>query len=185
MDFLDTRRGKLTGVVVSGGEPTLHGALPAMLAAMRVSGFAVKLDTNGTLPQVVRHIVDSGLIDYLAVDVKKEPGVSSAWLCGAADQGVAVLESLQYAVEHGVPHEARTTVVMSEHDLDSLIRMARAFRDNGVRAWRLQVVETGRVLDPLADLAPPDQSVLAFVVAAARDLGLDASVRRCPAKPDQ
>jgi pyruvate formate lyase activating enzyme len=185
LDFLDTRQGKLTGVVVSGGEPTLHAGLPAMLAAIRARGFAIKLDTNGMFPPVVKRIVDSGLVDYLAVDVKKEPGASSTWLCGTDDQGATALETLQHAAKCGVPHEARTTVVRSEHDLDGLTRMARAFLDHGVRAWRLQIVETGRVLDPLADLAPPAHSVLASAVATARNLGLDALVRRQPVNPNR
>ncbi|MCE5336705.1 MAG: anaerobic ribonucleoside-triphosphate reductase activating protein [Desulfobacteraceae bacterium] len=184
-DFLDTRRGKLAGVVVSGGEPTLHDALLPMLAAIRARGFAVKLDTNGMLPQVVKHIVDCGLIDYIAVDVKKEPGVSSIWLCGADNQGATALESLQYAAKRGVPHEARTTVVRREHDIGGLLRMAHVLRDNGIRAWRLQVVETGRVLDPTADLSPPDESVISSVVDSAKDLGLDALVRRRPVKPNR
>ena len=178
LDFLDTRHGKLTGVVVSGGEPTLHAGLPAMLAAIRARGFAIKLDTNGMFPQVVKRIVDCGLVDYLAVDVKKEPGSSSTWLCGTDDQGATALETLQHAAKCGVPHEARTTVVRSEHDLGGLIGMAHALADHGVRAWRMQIVETAKVLDPSADLAPPCDSVLAIAVDVAGDLGLDAFVRR-------
>lgn len=183
LDFLDTRHGKLTGVVVSGGEPALHAGLPAMLESIRTRGFAIKLDTNGTFPDAVKHVVDRGFIDYLAVDVKKEPGASSAWLCGADDQGTSALETLRHAARCGVPHEARTTVVGSEHGLDGLTRMARAFMDHGVRAWRIQIVETKRVLDPSADLAPPSDGVLACAVAVARDLGIDALVRRRHGNP--
>lgn len=178
LDFLDTRRGKLTGVVVSGGEPTLHPDLPAMLEAVRALGFAVKLDTNGTFPEVVRDIVDRGLVDYIAVDVKKEPGVSSAWLCGAEDQGTSALETLRCIAARGVPHEARTTLVRGEHDLESLTRTARLLLGSGVRSWRLQAVETERVLDPSADLAPPDDADISAAVSATTAMGLDTLVRR-------
>ncbi len=67
---LEERAKLLDGVVVSGGEPALHTDLPALLREVRALGFLVKLDTNGTLPEVLRSLVDEGLVDYVALDVK-------------------------------------------------------------------------------------------------------------------
>jgi pyruvate formate lyase activating enzyme len=67
---LEERAKLLDGVVVSGGEPTLHPDLPALLREVRALGFLVKLDTNGTRPEVLRSLVDEGLVDYVALDVK-------------------------------------------------------------------------------------------------------------------
>ena len=70
--FLETRRGKLDGVCVTGGEPTLYEDLPALLRQIRGLGFAVKLDTNGCDPARLAEILNQGLVDYVAMDVKNE-----------------------------------------------------------------------------------------------------------------
>ena len=71
--FLDSRRGRLTGVCVSGGEPTLHRDLPELLREIKSRGFAVKLDTNGTNPEMLEGLIVDGLVDYVAMDIKNSP----------------------------------------------------------------------------------------------------------------
>lgn len=178
--FLETRRGRLTGVVVTGGEPTLHDELPALLRAVRALGLAVKLDTNGTRPAVVRDLVARRLVDFVAVDVKLPPGAPSRWLCGADRQPEAALETLGRVCEGGVAHEARTTVLRGPHDVAGLIGIATALRAAGVGVWRLQAVRPAPVLDPSTPLVPPEPEVLSRALAAAAALGLDASVRGSP-----
>ena len=70
LEFLKKRRGLLDGVVLSGGEPLLQAGAADFLAAVRQLGFAVKLDTNGFYPQALREILDRGLADYVAMDIK-------------------------------------------------------------------------------------------------------------------
>ena len=70
LDFLKKRKGFLDGVVLSGGEPLLAGGAADFLAAVKAMGFAVKLDTNGCYPDRLKEILDRGLVDYVAMDIK-------------------------------------------------------------------------------------------------------------------
>lgn len=146
-DYLNRRRGKLSGVVVSGGEPTLHADLPEFLGRIREMGFLVKLDTNGMRPEVLRKIVDAGLVDYVAMDVKNSPR-KYAMTCGIAylsaeakDTEAAILwerarESISILMEGHAAYEFRTTVVTGLHTEQDIKEIARQL--SGARAWYLQ-----------------------------------------------
>jgi pyruvate formate lyase activating enzyme len=175
--FFESRRGKLTAVVASGGEPCLHEALSRLLETARSYGFAVKLDTNGTRPELVRDWVESGLIDYAAVDVKVAPETSSKWLCGVEGQAASALKTLGHILDARVPCEARTTVVRGLHGKEELGRIARNLALAGVHVWRLQPVRASRVLDTSVRLLPPGDEVLFHAVERAVSLGLDAALR--------
>ncbi len=177
MELLARRRKRLGGVVVSGGEPTLHPELAGLLRAIRGPGFAVKLDTNGMRPDAVEALAAEGLLDFAAVDVKMAPGSSSLALCGAEGQGRRSIETLRRLARHGVPSEARTTVVRDLHDPGALRAIAQAIVATGTAAWHLQPVRSGRNLDPFAALLPPPADALADAASAARMLGLLVSVR--------
>ena len=71
--FLAKRKGLLDGVAITGGEPCLHSNLPEFIAKIRDMGFPVKLDTNGTNPAVLREVLERGLVEYVAMDVKNSP----------------------------------------------------------------------------------------------------------------
>ena len=68
--FLKRRQGTLEGIVVSGGEPTLHEDLPQFLAKLKGMGYATKLDTNGTRPEVLKQLIQGKLLDFIAMDLK-------------------------------------------------------------------------------------------------------------------
>ena len=70
LDFLKKRKGLLDAVCVSGGEPTLQKDLPELLAGIKALGYSVKLDTNGSRPEILKALVKDGLVDYVAMDVK-------------------------------------------------------------------------------------------------------------------
>ena len=70
LDFLETRKGKLDGVVVTGGEPCLQKTLPDFLKKLKDKGFAVKLDTNGSKFEMLKDVIDQKLVDYVAMDIK-------------------------------------------------------------------------------------------------------------------
>lgn len=71
--FLESRKGFLDGVVISGGEPTLNDGLPLFLERIKRLGYSVKLDTNGTRPRMIGHLIENGLVDYIAMDIKADP----------------------------------------------------------------------------------------------------------------
>jgi len=122
-EFLLKRRGLIDAIVVSGGEPTLHRDLIPFLARVKELGYLTKLDTNGSRPDVLKRILDAGVVDYFAVDYKA-PVWRYKELCGPDADGDVVLETLVMLLWAGVDFEARTTVVPQLGEKD-LIRMAK------------------------------------------------------------
>lgn len=122
--FLETRKGLLDGVCVTGGEPTLYPGLPALLRRIKDMGFAVKLDTNGSRPKVLRALVEAGLVDYVAMDVKNCPTRYTATV--GVDWTPAVTEeSIRFLMEDRVDYELRTTLVHPLHDHDAIASMGQ------------------------------------------------------------
>ena len=139
-DFLQKRKGKLTGVAVTGGEPTLQPDLPRFLARIREMGFGVKLDTNGFRPQILKEIVNAHLVDYVAMDVKNCPG-KYALTTGIPEKRTGelwntVLESIFFLMERHVAYEFRTTVVGGLHTTEDILQLAQLLR--GADQWFLQ-----------------------------------------------
>lgn len=146
LSWLQRRVGRLSAVVVSGGEPTLHRDLPQLLARIRSLGFLVKLDTNGTRPEVLRRLLDATEIDYVAMDIKDVPERYENWLANG-DVSHAIRESIALLRQTRVAHEFRTTVNLLQHDVESL---------DSVRA--LLGNESPWVLQPLVVTRPPSLS---------------------------
>ena len=114
--FLAKRKGLLDGVCVSGGEPTLYKDLPAFLAKIKELGFAVKLDTNGSRPEVVKALVADKLVDYIAMDVKNSPKLYGQTVGVETMPLAPIEESLRFLLEENVDYELRTTLVAQFHD---------------------------------------------------------------------
>ena len=140
--FLESRKGRLGAVAVSGGEPTLHRDLPQFLKRIRGMGFRVKLDTNGTNPDMLETVVNEGLADYVAMDVKNTPEKYLV-TCGLAETGPEaagflnnVQRSISFLMEGRVSCEFRTTVVTGLHTEEDIVSIAKWLQ--GARAWYLQ-----------------------------------------------
>ena len=118
--FLESRKGLLDGVCVSGGEPTLYKNLPEFLAKIKELGFLVKLDTNGSRPALVKELVEKNLVDYIAMDVKNSPAMY-AQTVGLESMDLAPIEeSLRFLIGGTVPYELRTTLVSQLHTEESI-----------------------------------------------------------------
>jgi anaerobic ribonucleoside-triphosphate reductase activating protein len=116
LEFLKNRKGILEGVCITGGEPTLHPELVLLLKKIREMGYKIKLDTNGYRPAVLREVVEAGLVDYVAMDIKNAPA-DYGWTAGIENPDLKKLEeSIQYLVAGSVDYEFRTTVVDLFHD---------------------------------------------------------------------
>lgn len=113
-DFLKKRRGILDGVCVSGGEPTLQPDLTGFITRIKDLGYSVKLDTNGSNPEKLKELVQSKLVDYVAMDIKNSPS-SYITTCGGADHLEKVKESVDYLKGSSVAYEFRTTVAKGLH----------------------------------------------------------------------
>lgn len=142
--FLAQRRTLLDGVVVSGGEPTLWADLNALCRKFRDLGMAVKLDTNGSRPQVIEALIRDGLVDYIAMDLKTAPGDYGPPLCGRK-AGPAVLRSIETIMAGGVDYEFRTTCVRPFVTETRMRPMAAAIR--GARRLILQRFNPQKTLD--------------------------------------
>jgi len=145
LDFLRSRAGKLPGLVVTGGEPTMHERLPQFFAAVKALGYKTKLDTNGTHPAMLRDLVEKKLVDYVAMDIKA-PLIKYARVVGAAVDMGAIRESVAYLLSGPVEYEFRTTVVKSQLSTADLRQMGREIM--GARRYFLQQFNPGKTLHP-------------------------------------
>lgn len=123
--FLERRKGLLDGVCVSGGEPTLQPDLVDFLRRIKALGYAVKLDTNGSRPQVLRTLAEQKLVDYVAMDVKNSPERYPQTVGSEKTDLAAVEESLRFLIGGEVPYELRTTLVAQLHDAASIDQMGQ------------------------------------------------------------
>lgn len=131
--FLKSRVGLLDGVVVTGGEPTIHRGLAESLRMIKGLGFATKLDTNGCNPGHVHTLLQAGLLDYIALDVKAVPSEYPS-VCGQGARWSAVERALNLLKTSSIGWEVRTTVYPGMHDED-LLAIAALIGD--VPLWRL------------------------------------------------
>ncbi|MEI7512722.1 MAG: anaerobic ribonucleoside-triphosphate reductase activating protein [Candidatus Uhrbacteria bacterium] len=152
--FLDRRRGLLDGVVISGGEPTVHAGLPDFIRKIRERGFRIKLDTNGSRPDVLRALFDERLLDYVAMDVKTSLERYQE-LVGPCVRPEAIRESIQMIMERSPEYEFRTTLVRELHgaqEIQGLLELVR-----GARRYALQAFRPAITLDPaFASYTAPD-----------------------------
>jgi len=161
--FLEKRRGLIDGVAVTGGEPLLQKDIGEFLARIKAMGYAVKLDTNGALPGVLKDLVARRLVDYVAMDVKNSPGQYPA-TAGAEHLDLKRIEqSIRFLLEGQVDYELRTTVVEPLHDEDSVAAMGRWLAElgNGKKAKRLYLQPfVDRETVPVAGLKAPETAAL-------------------------
>ena len=124
LNFLKKRRGMLEGVVISGGEPTIMPDLEDFIMKVRDLGFAVKLDSNGNRPEVLRSLIDKGLVDYIAMDFKTSlPDYRS--LVGQWADEMKLRESIELLKQGDVDYEFRTTLIREVHTPEILKIMSK------------------------------------------------------------
>ena len=174
--FLERRRGLLEGVVFSGGEPLLHPDAPEVVAKVREMGYAAKIDTNGTLPERVKTLLEKSGADAFGIDCKAPAGRYAA-LTGSADPEVAkkVYASIRLAQESGAELDIRTTVHRALLDEKALETMFDEIRAAGVTMWTLQQYNPVEVIDD--ELSKKMTYTDAELVRIARRLGPAVRVR--------
>lgn len=127
--FLKKRKGLLTGVVICGGEPTIHKDLPDFIKKIKKMGFSIKLDTNGSNPKMIKDLINKKLIDYIALDVKatKEKYFKATGL--SIKQGKEILKKIEQTIkilkESKIDYEFRTTVVPNLHKKEDIINIGK------------------------------------------------------------
>ena len=150
-EFLTNRIGLLDGVCITGGEPTINADLPQFIKKIKKMGFLVKLDTNGTNPQMVKKLVKGKLIDYIAMDVKSafsnrggdEGGVSKyEEAAGVKVDLKKIRESIDVIKNSGTDYEFRTTIVPGIHLKGDIVELAREIAT--VKRYYLQEFKSGK-----------------------------------------
>ena len=130
-EFLSSRRGKLDGVCITGGEPTLYPSLPDLLRRIRRMGFLVKLDSNGSVPEMLEHLLREKLLDYVAMDIKNAPS--------------RYAESAALLKNSNIDYEFRTTVCHPFHSPDGMQEIGRWL--HGAKRYFIQpFVDSGNLL---------------------------------------
>ena len=143
--FLEERIGFLDGVVISGGEPTLHKGLISVCERIKRMGYPVKLDTNGSRPKVIKQLILEGLVDYIAMDIKTDPLLYPLHI--VKDYTLDdILSSIWTIMESGLAYEFRTTCAKPIIDPQIIAEIAKTIK--GAMLYVLQRFHNSKVLHP-------------------------------------
>ena len=145
LTFLSSRRKLLDGLVVTGGEPTMHDDLLPFLKKVKSQGFLVKLDSNGTRPDMLKEAIDRTLVDYIAMDVKAPLRTYSRTVARPVDTQ-ALKKSIELLLQGRVDYEFRTTLVRSMTSPDDIREIGREI--HGAKAYYLQRFIPTKILNP-------------------------------------
>ncbi len=145
MLFLQSRVGRLDGVVVSGGEPTIHDDLPELIRRIKALGYDVKLDSNGTRPEMIRQLIDDKMIDFVAMDIKG-PLEKYQMIAARPIDLEAVQETIALLISSGIGHEFRTTIVREQLEPNDFHKVGEMVR--GAKRFALQHFRPGSTLAP-------------------------------------
>ena len=160
ISFLQKRQGILDGVCITGGEPLLQKELPQLLERIKALGYLVKLDTNGSFPDILEELIDRGLVDYVAMDIKNSPQRYAQTVGRERFDLTQVEKCVGLLLEGKVDYEFRTTVVAQLHDEESFHGIGQWIK--GAKRYFLQCfVSRDSVLQPGLD-APTEQNLLKY-----------------------
>jgi len=127
LKFLKKRFGKLEGVCITGGEPTIQPDLLSFIAKLKGLGYAIKLDTNGWDPGTLKKIIDSGKVDYIAMDIKA-PLAKYALATGTQVNKEDIKKSISFIMHSGLDYEFRTTVCHPIHEIEDFKEIGRLIK---------------------------------------------------------
>jgi pyruvate formate lyase activating enzyme len=143
LKFLKTRKGLLDGVVISGGEPTLQKDLVAFIEKIKKMGFLVKLDTNGSHPEVLKKLLKKNLLDYIAMDLKAALAGYPGLVKNKCEK--AIQTSIRLIMKSGIDYEFRSTILPRCHKKSDIKAMGKMIQ--GATQWYLQSFRPIKTLD--------------------------------------
>ncbi len=147
MAFLRKRKGVLTGVCITGGEPTIERGLVELIEEVKNIGYLVKLDTNGYCPEVIRKLAEKGLVDYIAMDIKNDLKKYGETVGIQGIDAGRIMDSIRWIINGKTDYEFRTTVVRELHGREDMSAIGKAIK--GAKAYFLQgYQESGGVIAP-------------------------------------
>jgi pyruvate formate lyase activating enzyme len=142
--FLDQRKTFLDGIVISGGEPTIQSDLPELCTRVKEMGFAVKIDTNGTRPDVLDSLIKHDLVDYIAMDIKTDPDRYNQLFREDIDVN-EILKSIDLVMSSDKPYEFRTTCVSPFVNIDNMDQIGMLIK--GAESFFLQTCNPTTSMD--------------------------------------
>lgn len=147
LKILNTRRNILEGVCITGGEPTLQKNLPIFIEEIKMTGLKVKLDTNGSNPQMLRYLLENNLLDYIAMDIKNSPDKYYLSV-GLNDFDTNdILKSAALIMDSSIDYEFRTTIVKELHTSEDIQTIGEWLE--GAPAYYLQSYkDSGDIISP-------------------------------------
>lgn len=159
--FLEKRRGKLEAVTVTGGEPTLQADLPVFLKRLKGMGYLVKIDSNGSHPEMLQELIRGKLVDYIAMDVKA-PLVKYEKMAGTKVDCGKITQSIDMIIASGIDHAFRTTVLRSLLEEKDLLAIGRLVKN--ARQYTLQKFVSSKILNQsfLKDTSYSDEELSAL-----------------------
>lgn len=142
--YLNKRKGVIDGLVISGGEPTLQQDLTIFMKRVKSLGFLVKLDTNGCNPDLLKYIIDEGLADYIAMDIKY---ILSSYktVAGVNPLESKLLRSIELLKNSSIDHEFRTTLIKNIHTMDVIEKICSYVDGNNM--YLQKFIQSENVLD--------------------------------------
>lgn len=143
--FLESRQGLLDGIVICGGEPTIHHDLESLIMLIKSYGFLVKLDTNGTNVHVVQNLIQKNLIDFVALDVKHTLSKYEKVSPKVKIDLKSIQKTIQLLKENNVQYEMRSTIVPGLHSESDIHEMGLEIL--GAQSWALQNFRRGKHID--------------------------------------
>lgn len=127
-NFLHKRKNMLDSVCITGGEPTLHDDLPEFISKIKDMGYLVKLDTNGTNPEMIKYLVENKLIDYIAMDIKNIPEKYTP-IIGLQTNEDNIKKSIKYIMNCGIDYEFRTTLISEYHQMKDIVEIGKLIKN--------------------------------------------------------
>lgn len=120
--YLNKRKGVIDGLVISGGEPTVQNDLKIFIKKVKNMGFLVKLDTNGSNPDLLEELLNERLLDYVAMDIKNPLHLYEE-VAGMKPLAIKLKKSIELLKKSSIDHEFRTTIIKNIHDIDKLFEI--------------------------------------------------------------
>ena len=152
-DFLSSRKGKLDGVCITGGEPTLQSDLPDFIAKIKAQGLLVKLDTNGYQPDILKTLLDAQLLDMVAMDIKNSRDfyAATAGIHEASFDLNRIEKSISLLLQSGIRHEFRTTVTRELHNAEQMHSIGAWLSGLGGKIFRTSTLPSAYYLQNFKD----------------------------------
>ena len=145
LSFLKKRQGILDGVVITGGEPLLQSDIKELIIRIRELGYPVKIDTNGTFPDRLKELVNEGLVDYVAMDIKNSPELYGETVGISGFDISKIKESIAFLLENKVEYEFRTTVVREFHSVFGMENLGKLIK-GAKRHYIQSFVDSGETI---------------------------------------